>query len=664
MSARLPQSNSTAELAVCFRSMAAEIAALKQQVASLTSGGGSATKTTAAASGSATRVVQVGTTGESGGSVSWSAITNKPVAFTPTSHFHAIADVTGLQGVLDGKASSVHRHSINDMIDLSAAAVSTAGSLRTMGLATASDVLLTMNAGFERGLSLWHLKEQVQGYPNIIGNVVDVYSGPGSTAFQLLLGCGDMRFRGSLALWVQGTPSPWTEWRTVITDKNIDTYAAAVGHTHNLDELGIPDGNVDFGAFQLTSVGTPTHQYDAANKYYVDAHEYAKDLGIVTIPKLENGTEDSYLAPETLHSYLYAAGMHTHKRCFAKIPEDSGYGYINAMYTVGMDVGNICLAGATIETWVGTVGTTPESLARFRYKIFPPKHLGEVYVVDKDGDSWNFYKEVTSGNIAGLVPNNAANAWKLGGLDPGRYALAPLINECWDHADCDIDNIAKVHDPRFYLAGNATNKPAWADSGHAYSWVSAGGEGPNRGIQWFADATSIGWRERSNNAWKMLIHSGNIGSQSVANADTLDGYHATAFAAAAHTHDFSATYAAKAHSHVIGDLPAYPTLSSLGAAAASHTHDYSATYAAKSHTHAAADLPAYPTLSSLGAAAASHTHTLAALGAAASSHTHMAIGGLTAVAKGNGTAMQFGDTSTGVYQLYSTGGQLYLARIS
>ena len=39
-------------------------------------------------------------------SVPWSGVTGKPSTFTPSSHSHAIADVTNLQNTLNGKATS------------------------------------------------------------------------------------------------------------------------------------------------------------------------------------------------------------------------------------------------------------------------------------------------------------------------------------------------------------------------------------------------------------------------------------------------------------------------------------------------------------------------------------------------------------------------------
>ena len=45
--------------------------------------------------------------GGSVGSVAWADVTGKPATFTPSSHTHAIADVTGLQSALDAKQDVV-----------------------------------------------------------------------------------------------------------------------------------------------------------------------------------------------------------------------------------------------------------------------------------------------------------------------------------------------------------------------------------------------------------------------------------------------------------------------------------------------------------------------------------------------------------------------------
>lgn len=45
------------------------------------------------------------------GMVEWNNVLNKPSTFTPSSHSHAISDITSLQSALDGKAASNHTHS-------------------------------------------------------------------------------------------------------------------------------------------------------------------------------------------------------------------------------------------------------------------------------------------------------------------------------------------------------------------------------------------------------------------------------------------------------------------------------------------------------------------------------------------------------------------------
>ncbi|AKI27307.1 phage tail protein [Moraxella catarrhalis] len=47
--------------------------------------------------------------------ISWSAISNKPTNFTPSSHRHAIGDITNLQRELDNKASRNHSHTWNSI---------------------------------------------------------------------------------------------------------------------------------------------------------------------------------------------------------------------------------------------------------------------------------------------------------------------------------------------------------------------------------------------------------------------------------------------------------------------------------------------------------------------------------------------------------------------
>lgn len=50
-------------------------------------------------------------------SVPWTGVTGKPDKFTPDTHTHAIADVTGLQDALDGKATKDHVHDSEKVVN-------------------------------------------------------------------------------------------------------------------------------------------------------------------------------------------------------------------------------------------------------------------------------------------------------------------------------------------------------------------------------------------------------------------------------------------------------------------------------------------------------------------------------------------------------------------
>lgn len=50
--------------------------------------------------------------------VEWADVTDKPSTFTPAAHGHAVGDVTGLQGQLDGKSPAGHTHTPSQITDL------------------------------------------------------------------------------------------------------------------------------------------------------------------------------------------------------------------------------------------------------------------------------------------------------------------------------------------------------------------------------------------------------------------------------------------------------------------------------------------------------------------------------------------------------------------
>lgn len=79
------------------------------------------------------------------GTTTWAGITDKPAAFTPSTHQHAIADVTGLQTALDNKqqagsyAAASHNHAASDVSGL--------GSLATKNNITLDDFVGDIDYG-------------------------------------------------------------------------------------------------------------------------------------------------------------------------------------------------------------------------------------------------------------------------------------------------------------------------------------------------------------------------------------------------------------------------------------------------------------------------------------------------------------------------------------
>jgi hypothetical protein len=58
--------------------------------------------------------------GGGGGVSSWNDLTDKPSTFPPATHTHAIADTSGLQTALDGKAATSHTHPLSALTQSSA----------------------------------------------------------------------------------------------------------------------------------------------------------------------------------------------------------------------------------------------------------------------------------------------------------------------------------------------------------------------------------------------------------------------------------------------------------------------------------------------------------------------------------------------------------------
>jgi hypothetical protein len=82
------------------------------------------------------------------GSVSWDAITGKPVTFTPSAHVHAQSDVTNLTTSLAGKANTSHTHVTADITGYSAPSVVSLSADVTNNNAVANSIASVTNLSF------------------------------------------------------------------------------------------------------------------------------------------------------------------------------------------------------------------------------------------------------------------------------------------------------------------------------------------------------------------------------------------------------------------------------------------------------------------------------------------------------------------------------------
>ncbi len=88
--------------------------------------------------------------GATAGNFAWSTIayselTGVPATFAPSAHTHAIADVSGLQSALDGKASSTHTHAIGDVTNLQTTLDGKAASSHTHAIADVTNLQTTLD---------------------------------------------------------------------------------------------------------------------------------------------------------------------------------------------------------------------------------------------------------------------------------------------------------------------------------------------------------------------------------------------------------------------------------------------------------------------------------------------------------------------------------------
>ena len=162
-------------------------------------------------------------------SVPWTGVTGKPSTFTPSAHTHTIANVTGLQTALDGKAASSHTHAIANVTGLQTALDGKAASSHT------------------------HTKSQITDFPTSIKN-------PTSLSIQLNGGTATT-YDGSTAKSINITPA--------------GIGAAASSHTHTI-------ANVTGLQTALDGKAASGHNHDTVYSKLNHTHTIANVTGLQT----------------------------------------------------------------------------------------------------------------------------------------------------------------------------------------------------------------------------------------------------------------------------------------------------------------------------------------------------------------------------------------------
>jgi hypothetical protein len=119
------------------------------------------------------------TGGGGGGVSSWNDLSDKPATFPPSSHTHAISEVTSLQTSLDGKAATSHSHSISDVTGLQTSLDAKAASSHTHAISDITSLQTSLDGKSATGHT--HLSSAVTDFSAAASAAAPVQSVAGRT---------------------------------------------------------------------------------------------------------------------------------------------------------------------------------------------------------------------------------------------------------------------------------------------------------------------------------------------------------------------------------------------------------------------------------------------------------------------------------------------------
>ena len=203
-------------------------------------------------------------------SVPWSGVTGKPSTFTPSSHGHAISDITNLQSTLDGKAASSHSHAIANVTGLQSALDGKAASSHSHTVANITNfpstmknptsIVIKLNGGTSEGTSQFTYDGSTAKSINITPSGIGAAAASHSHSIANVTGLQDA-LDGKAASSHSHAIANVTGLQSALDGKaasghNHDSVYSKLGHTHSKDQVGL--GNVDNTADSAKNVAMAT----------------------------------------------------------------------------------------------------------------------------------------------------------------------------------------------------------------------------------------------------------------------------------------------------------------------------------------------------------------------------------------------------------------------
>lgn len=244
-------------------------------------------------------------------SVPWSGVTGKPSTFTPSAHTHTIANITGLQNALNGKAASSHTHTIANVTGLQAALDGKSNtnhghtSITTYGVNTIGKVADDTAANWaskNNSIHFYTTDKLLNGQPSQYGFLFNMAQG-GSELHQIwAAGGGSLYHRYGNASGIE------TTWREVLDSSNYTNYTVTKGGSGATGTWGISiTGNAATASKCTGNAATAT----VADSAKACTGNSATATKLATARKIGNASFDGS-ADITLSAIGAASSGHTH----------------------------------------------------------------------------------------------------------------------------------------------------------------------------------------------------------------------------------------------------------------------------------------------------------------------------------------------------------------